>query len=95
MWHRRFGCPSSGQLRRANTSDHLRRAARLALQQGEAVGEAFARGLFSNPSHLFIPPKCQPEILWFNKPDDGRLTGTLFLDGSGKFNEFIGLRGAG
>eukprot|EP00972_Heterocapsa_arctica_P023850 3513950-Heterocapsa_arctica.AAC.1 len=86
MWHRRFGCPSSEALRRTQTSVQLRRAAKLALEKGEAVGESFARGLFPDPSHLFTPPKSQAEILWFNQPEDGRLSGTLFLDGSGKFN---------
>eukprot|EP00972_Heterocapsa_arctica_P015645 2302840-Heterocapsa_arctica.AAC.1 len=63
MWHRRYGCPSSEVLRVSCTSVHLRRAARLALLQGEAVGESFARGLFPNPAMLFTPPKSHAEIL--------------------------------
>eukprot|EP00973_Karenia_brevis_P031401 4331909-Karenia_brevis.AAC.1 len=57
----------------------------------------FARGMFPNPKLLLSTPCSaeEAEIHWINKPPHGRLSGVLFLDGSGLHPKYPELRRAG
>ena len=95
LWHRRYDCPAYHTLRSENVSSELARAAKVALGKGFAVGETFARSLFPDPAALFPEPVREAEVHWVNRPPGGRMTGTLFTDGSGLHGEHRPLRRAG
>ena len=61
------------------------------------MAEHFARGLLPHPDALLPPAKHTDdcETCWHNRPPDGRLSGTLFLDGSGMGGHCAALRRAG
>jgi len=97
LWHRRFECPATEPLRRQHLSDRVRRYAAHARGKGQADGELFARALFPAVEDLF--PRMALEevglIQWHNRPASGRMSGNLFLDGSGRFPQIPCLRRAG
>ena len=67
------------------TSPELRAAAKAAKDLSDNAGEAFAKGLFPELLSLAPDPAISEtaEVKWWNKLEDGLLTGTLFFVGSG------------
>ena len=84
LWHRRYECDASRVKRDECTSPQLRAAAQSVRNISEEAGELFARGIFPDLGPLAPPLKSSDDaqILWWNKPASGLLTGTLFTDGS-------------
>jgi hypothetical protein len=72
-------------------------AARAARSAGEYVGELFARGVFPAVDAAVPGPlrSDQVQINWVNRPAHGRMSGTLFTDGSGLHPRWPQLRRAG
>ncbi len=97
LWHRRYECPASEGRRRQYTSPQLRKAAQHAQQCSPYHGEMFARGIFPDVMAELPPPlqADRAQIHWVNRPASGRMSGTLFSDGSGMFPEWPQLRRAG
>ena len=95
LWHRRYGCDAWQVHRLQRTSVTLRRAA--SSLPSAHTQELFARGLLPLPAALLPLPKISSDlaIQWINKPACGRLSGLLFLDGSGHGGASLLLRRAG
>ena len=94
-WHRRHECDAWQQERQCLTPEYLRQAA--SRITNPTLRERFAKGLLPEPSAMLPPPltKAQLSTQWINKPVLGRLTGTLFLDGSSTGGRIPFLRRAG
>ncbi len=72
-------------------------AAATVAQLSSRAAELFARGLLPQPDALLPAPKNsdEVEISWINRPEDGRMSRCLFLDGSGRGGRSEALRRAG
>ena len=97
LWHRRYWCPQWHGARTQRVSRALRLAAERIGQARPMRKELFARGLLPDPRGILPRPKRadQLTVQWVNRPADGVLTGTLFLDGSGLHGRYPALRRAG
>jgi hypothetical protein len=97
MWHRRYEFPASDLKRQQCASAPLLRAARVAGSSSPFAAEMFARGIF--PSVEAQLPRSlageEAEGHWINRPVDGRMSGTLFSDGSGSYPTWPQLRRGG
>ena len=99
LWHRHYECDVHKEDRKQAISEQLARSAARAAGHREKHAELFARAIFPDPSQL-VPWQShspQDEVRWIDgkRPPGDRLTGMLFLDGSGLFPHSEMLRRAG
>ena len=78
-------------------SAQLLEAARNARATSTHAGEMFARAVFPAPEALLpaLLNSTQAQVHWINCPEGGRMSGTLFTDGSGLHPRWPQLRRAG
>ena len=95
LWHRRYECDAWRPDRQTRTPSYLLEAA--SRITNPTLRERFAKGLLPAPAAIIPLPltKAQVTTQWVNKPASGRLTGTLFLDGSATGGQIPFLRRAG
>ena len=95
IWHRRYECDAWHQDRQTRPPSFLLEAA--SRIRSSTLRERFAKGLLPAPAAIIPRPLITEEVTtqWVNKPGSGRLTGSLFLDGSGTGGSIPFLRRAG
>ena len=82
IWHRRYECDAWNLDRQTRVPPFLLEAA--ARIRNSTLRERFAKGFLPAPTAIIPLPLTNAQVTtqWVNKPASGRLTGTLFLDGS-------------
>eukprot|EP00959_Pyramimonas_sp_CCMP1952_P289951 6064095-Pyramimonas_sp.AAC.1 len=83
FFHRRFECEAFDGDRRQSVYAACSAAARRAKEWGQDL-EKYAAGVLPHPREMIPPPLSLStcEVLWFNKPASGGLSGRISIDGS-------------
>lgn len=97
LWHQRFACPAFAARRRQDAPAALLLCAERVRSFDAAAAELFARGVCPDPAALLYPRPAgnEDDVEWINRPPSGRLTGTIFSDGSALFPALPALLSSG